>query len=61
MGTRRNRLRNNPSTIQNELKEMIDQHINSPSIVMWVAFNENWGAFNVKEITDWIKNMTQTA
>lgn len=40
---------------KNELKEMIDQHINSPSIVMWVAFNENWGAFNVKEITDWIK------
>lgn len=38
-----------------ELKEMIDQHINSPSIVMWVPFNENWGAFNVKEITDWIK------
>lgn len=40
---------------KNELKEMIDQHINSPSIVMWVPFNENWGAFNVKEITDWIK------
>lgn len=38
-----------------ELKEMIDQHINSPSIVMWVPFNENWGAFDVKEITDWIK------
>ncbi len=38
-----------------ELKEMIDQHINSPSIVMWVPFNENWGAFEVTDITDWIK------
>ncbi len=38
-----------------ELKTMIDQHISSPSIVMWVPFNENWGAFEVTEITDWIK------
>jgi hypothetical protein len=38
-----------------ELKTMIDQHINSPSIVMWVPFNENWGAFEVTDITDWIK------
>jgi len=38
-----------------ELKTMIDQHISSPSIVMWVPFNENWGAFEVTDITDWIK------
>ena len=38
-----------------ELKAMIDQHGNAPSIVVWVAFNENWGAFDVAEITDWIK------
>lgn len=38
-----------------ELKTMIDQHISSPSIIMWVPFNENWGAFEVREITDWIK------
>lgn len=41
---------------RNELKTMIDQHINSPSIVMWVPFNENWGAFEVTDITDWVKN-----
>lgn len=38
-----------------ELKEMIDEHFNSPSIIMWVPFNENWGAFEVKDITDWVK------
>lgn len=38
-----------------ELKTMIDQHISSPSIVMWVPFNENWGAFEATDITDWVK------
>lgn len=38
-----------------ELKAMIDQHISSPSIVTWVPFNENWGAFEVTDITDWVK------
>ncbi len=38
-----------------ELKIMIDQHMNSPSIVTWVPFNENWGAFDVTDITDWTK------
>jgi len=43
-----------------ELKEMIDQHISSPSIVMWVPFNENWGAFEVTDITDWTKKYDPT-
>ncbi|WP_075556874.1 glycoside hydrolase family 2 protein [Parabacteroides timonensis] len=38
-----------------ELKVMIDQHISSPSVVMWVPFNENWGAFEATDITDWVK------
>ncbi|MGI6242552.1 MAG: glycoside hydrolase family 2 protein [Prevotella sp.] len=38
-----------------ELKLMIDQHISSPAIVMWVPFNENWGAFEAKEIGDDVK------
>jgi len=45
---------------RDELKEMIDQHISSPSIVMWVPFNENWGAFEVTDITDWIKKYDPT-
>ena len=45
---------------RDELKVMIDQHKNSPSIVMWVPFNENWGAFDATEITDWVKGYDQT-
>lgn len=41
---------------RDELKVMIDQHISSPSIVLWVPFNENWGAFEVTDITAWVKN-----
>jgi hypothetical protein len=38
-----------------ELKAIMDDHYNSPSIITWVPFNENWGAFDVKNITDWVK------
>lgn len=48
------------SQFRAELKEMIDQHISSPSIIMWVPFNENWGAFEVTDITDWVKNYDPT-
>lgn len=38
-----------------QLKAVIDDHYNSPSIITWVPFNENWGAFDVKNITNWVK------
>ena len=40
---------------RHELKAIIDEHYNSPCIVTWVPFNENWGAFDVKSITAWVK------
>ncbi|WP_324755538.1 glycoside hydrolase family 2 protein [Sphingobacterium thalpophilum] len=40
---------------RNELKQMMDQLISVPSIVTWVPFNENWGAFEVPDITNWTK------
>ncbi|RYE25968.1 MAG: glycoside hydrolase family 2 [Sphingobacteriaceae bacterium] len=43
------------STFRKELKAIMDDHYNSPSIITWVPFNENWGAFDVREITDWVK------
>ena len=43
------------SAFRNEWKEIIDEHYNAPSVVTWVPFNENWGAFDVREITDWTK------
>ncbi|MBD3008796.1 glycoside hydrolase family 2 [Streptomyces sp. 5-10] len=30
---------------EHEMKRMIDQHISSPSIVIWVTFNEGWGQY----------------
>ncbi|TSJ40241.1 glycoside hydrolase family 2 [Mucilaginibacter corticis] len=38
-----------------ELKAIMDDHYNSPSVITWVPFNENWGAFDVKNITNWVK------
>ncbi|MBE9463896.1 glycoside hydrolase family 2 protein [Dyadobacter subterraneus] len=43
------------TAFRRELKAIIDDNYNSPSIITWVPFNENWGAFDVKEITDWVK------
>lgn len=36
-----------------EWKAIIDSKINFPSIVVWVPFNEAWGQFKTKEITEW--------
>jgi hypothetical protein len=38
-----------------ELATLIAQHINAPSIITWVPFNENWGAFDARPIADWVK------
>ena len=43
------------SKFRAEYKVLIDQHYNSPSIITWVPFNENWGAFDVKNITEWTR------
>lgn len=43
------------TVFRKELKAIMDDNYNSPSIITWVPFNENWGAFDVVEITDWVK------
>src|SRR5262249_24277115 len=40
---------------ETELKAMIDGLRNHPSSVMWVVFNEGWGQFDTKRITEWTK------
>ncbi|GAA3807223.1 glycoside hydrolase family 2 [Streptomyces coacervatus] len=37
---------------EREMKQMIDQHISSPSVVMWVTFNEGWGQYDEARIAD---------
>ncbi|MFD9004077.1 PA14 domain-containing protein [Streptomyces sp. NPDC059582] len=50
----------NPSTAaraeyEREMKQVIDEHISSPSIVMWVTFNEGWGQYDMARIADQAK------
>ncbi|MEV6587484.1 PA14 domain-containing protein [Streptomyces acidicola] len=40
---------------EREMKEMIDEHISSPSVVMWVTFNEGWGQYDVGRIAEQAK------
>ncbi|MCX7700493.1 MAG: beta-galactosidase, partial [Gemmataceae bacterium] len=43
-----------------ELQRMIDQLRHFPCIVMWVPFNEGWGQFDTRRITEWIKRYDPT-
>lgn len=41
---------------EKELKEMIDQLSFSPSIVVWVPFNEGWGQYDTERIASWVES-----
>jgi len=43
-----------------EFKEMVDYLYNSPSIVMWVPFNEAWGQHKTMEVGKWIADYDKT-
>ncbi len=43
-----------------ELKEMIDDLYNHPSIVTWVPFNEGWGQFQTEEVAKLVKHLDPT-
>jgi hypothetical protein len=43
-----------------ELRRMVDIHYNSPSIVMWVPFNEGWGQYDTCRITEYVKSLDPT-
>jgi len=40
-----------------ELKAMIETHRNSPSIVVWTVFNENWGQYDTPRIISWVHQL----
>lgn len=42
---------------EHELRAMIEQRYNHPSIVIWVLFNENWGQYDTPRLTDLTKNL----
>ena len=53
-----------PTTVENnfkeEWKEVIEQHYNAPSVVMWTPFNERWGQFKTAEVTNFTRQQDDT-
>ncbi len=45
---------------ESELKEMMDHLHNSPSLMIWVPFNESWGQFDAKRICDLVRKKDHT-
>ncbi|WP_030901682.1 glycoside hydrolase family 2 [Streptomyces sp. NRRL F-5126] len=45
---------------EHEMKQMIDQHISHPSVIMWVTFNEGWGQYDVGRIAQQAKSWDPT-
>lgn len=45
---------------EKEWKSIMDHLRFFPSIVMWVPFNEGWGQYDTKRITDWTKRYDPT-
>ncbi|MCL1822519.1 MAG: beta-galactosidase [Prolixibacteraceae bacterium] len=43
------------ANFRQEWKEIMDLAVSSPSVVVWVPFNEAWGQFKTEEIVEWTK------
>ena len=43
-----------------ELARLVATHVNHPSIIMWVVFNEGWGEFDTERLAAWVKNADPT-
>ena len=52
----KNRSKESEAYYRKEWKTIMETLHNYPSIVVWVPFNEAWGQFKTKEITDWTIN-----
>jgi len=49
-----------PEQFERELRELIRERGNHPSIVMWVPFNEGWGQHETERITALVKELDPT-
>ncbi len=45
------------SNFENEWRNIIRAHINSPAIIMWVPFNEGWGQFDTARMVDFTRKL----
>lgn len=53
LATDKNRTETSENYYRSEWNDIMDALYNFPSIVCWVPFNEGWGQFKTKEITEW--------
>ena len=60
MGSERDRTPESEKIYRTEWQAIMDANYNFPSIVVWVPFNEAWGQFKTKEITNWTMNYDTT-
>jgi beta-galactosidase/beta-glucuronidase len=51
--TNKDRTPESEAIFKTEWKAIMDAFYHFPSIVMWVPFNEAWGQFKTREITEW--------
>src|SRR6266478_2418752 len=42
---------------ESELRRMVEDLENHPSIIVWVLFNEGWGQYETERLTQWLKKM----
>jgi beta-galactosidase/beta-glucuronidase len=52
-GTERDRTPESAAIYNKEWKAIMDAFHNFPSIIVWVPFNEAWGQFDTREVTEW--------
>ncbi|HBB92254.1 MAG TPA: beta-galactosidase [Bacteroidales bacterium] len=48
------------ANFETELTELVQEHVNSPSIIMWVPFNEGWGQYDTERIAAYVKTLDPT-
>jgi beta-galactosidase/beta-glucuronidase len=53
LATERDRSPESETIFKTEWEEIMNDNFNSPSIVVWVPFNEAWGQFKTTEIVNW--------
>ena len=48
------------NAFKSQWKEIIEQHKNSPCVVIWTPFNESWGQFKTSEIVSYTRSVDDT-
>lgn len=59
-GTFKARTLDEKAQFETELSRLVRTHWNSPCIVNWIIFNEHWGAYDVKRLTEFVMELDPT-